>query len=36
MPRVTTGDTMAPLVIIGERAALILRTEHKLEMWPAA
>jgi choline dehydrogenase len=30
MPRVTTGNTMAPCVIIGERAAEILRTEHKL------
>jgi choline dehydrogenase len=31
MPRVTTGNTMAPCVIIGERAADILRTEHKLQ-----
>ena len=30
MPRVTTGNTMAPCVIIGERAAEILRIEHKL------
>jgi choline dehydrogenase len=30
MPRVTTGNTMAPCVIIGERAAEMLRTEHKL------
>jgi choline dehydrogenase len=30
MPRVTTGNTMAPCVIIGERAAHILRIEHKL------
>jgi choline dehydrogenase len=30
MPRVTTGNTMAPCVIIGERAAEILREEHKL------
>ena len=30
MPRVTTGNTMAPCVIIGERAARILRIEHKL------
>jgi len=29
MPRVTTGNTMAPCVIIGERAAEILRLEHK-------
>ena len=30
MPRVTTGNTMAPCVIIGERAAEILRAEYKL------
>jgi choline dehydrogenase len=30
MPRVTTGNTMAPCVVIGERAAQILRIEHKL------
>jgi choline dehydrogenase len=30
MPRVTTGNTMAPCVIIGERAAEILRAEHQL------
>ena len=30
MPHVTTGNTMAPCVIIGERAAEILRAEHKL------
>jgi choline dehydrogenase len=30
MPRVTTGNTMAPCVIIGERAAEILRTDRKL------
>ena len=30
MPRVTTGNTMAPCVIVGERAAEILQTEHKL------
>jgi choline dehydrogenase len=29
MPRVTSGNTMAPCVIIGERAAMILQTEHK-------
>jgi choline dehydrogenase len=28
MPRVTTGNTMAPCIIIGERAAEILREEH--------
>jgi choline dehydrogenase len=30
MPRVTTGNTMAPCVIIGERAAKIVRTEHQI------
>jgi choline dehydrogenase len=30
MPRVTTGNTMAPCVIIGERAADILKTQHTL------
>jgi choline dehydrogenase-like flavoprotein len=30
MPRVTTGNTMAPCVIIGERAAEVIRTDHKL------
>jgi choline dehydrogenase len=30
MPRVTTGNTMAPCVIIGERAAKILRAERGL------
>jgi choline dehydrogenase len=30
MPRVTTGNTMAPCVIIGERAAEILQVTHKL------
>jgi choline dehydrogenase len=30
MPRVTTGNTMAPCVIIGERAAEVLRREHEL------
>jgi len=30
MPRVTTGNTMAPCVITAERAAEILRIEHKL------
>jgi choline dehydrogenase len=28
MPRVTTGNTMAPCVIIGERAADILQARH--------
>ena len=31
MPRVTTGNTMAPCVVIGQRAAEILQTEHKLQ-----
>jgi choline dehydrogenase len=30
MPRVTTGNTMAPCVVIGERAGEILRSAHKL------
>jgi len=30
MPRVTTGNTMAPCIVIGERAADALRAEHKL------
>jgi choline dehydrogenase len=30
MPRVTTGNTMAPCVVIGERAAEILKKKHKL------
>ena len=30
MPRVTTGNTMAPCVIIGERAGAILKADHKL------
>jgi choline dehydrogenase len=32
MPRVTTGNTMAPCVIIGERAAEILRQRHNLSV----
>jgi choline dehydrogenase len=28
MPRVTTGNTMAPCVVIGERAAEILKIAH--------
>jgi choline dehydrogenase len=31
MPRVTTGNTMAPCIIIGERATEVLRNEHRLE-----
>jgi choline dehydrogenase len=30
MPRVTTGNTMAACVIIGERAGELLRAAHKL------
>ena len=30
MPRVTTGNTMAPCVIIGERAAELLKAAHRL------
>jgi len=30
MPGVTTGNTMAPCVIIGERAAEILDAAHNL------
>jgi choline dehydrogenase len=30
MPRVTTGNTMAPCVIIGERAADALKAQHRL------
>jgi choline dehydrogenase len=28
MPRVTTGNTMAPCVVIGERAAEMLKARH--------
>ena len=35
MPRVTTGNTMAPCIIIGERAAEALRNEHRLCASPA-
>ena len=31
MPRVTTGNTMAPCVIIGERATEIIRKQHQIE-----
>jgi choline dehydrogenase len=34
MPRVTTGNTMAPCVIIGERAGEILKAEHKISGAP--
>jgi choline dehydrogenase len=30
MPPVTTGNTMAPCVVIGERAGHILKTAHQL------
>jgi choline dehydrogenase len=30
MPRITSGNTMAPCVIIGERAAEEMRAEHRL------
>ena len=30
MPGITTGNTMAPCVVIGERAAGIIRREHAL------
>jgi choline dehydrogenase len=30
LPRVTTGNTMAPCVVIGARAADVLRTDRKL------
>jgi choline dehydrogenase len=30
MPRVTTGNTMAPCVVIGERAGGILRRAHRI------
>jgi choline dehydrogenase len=30
LPRITTGNTMAPCVIIGERAADVLRIDHKV------
>ena len=30
MPRVATGNAMAPCVVIGERANELLRAAHKL------
>ena len=30
MPRVTTGNTMAPCVIIGERASEMIRKAHQI------
>jgi choline dehydrogenase len=32
LPRVTTGNTMAPCVVIGERAAALLQDEHGASM----
>ena len=31
MPRVTIGNTMAPCIVIGERAAEMLRNDHRIE-----
>ena len=31
LPRVTTGNTMAPCIVIGEWAAAILQKEHGLQ-----
>jgi choline dehydrogenase-like flavoprotein len=30
LPRITTGNTMAPCVIIGERAAEMLQSDHRV------
>ena len=30
MPRVTTGNTMAPCVVIGERAGEIIRSQRQM------
>ena len=30
MPRITTGNTMAPCVVIGERAAAEIKAQHRL------
>ena len=30
MPRVTAGNTMAPCVVIGERAAEMLKIAHRI------
>jgi choline dehydrogenase-like flavoprotein len=30
MPRITTGNTMAPCMVIGERAGEILNADHPL------
>jgi choline dehydrogenase-like flavoprotein len=36
MPRISTGNTMAPCVIIGERAAAMIAADHGLSPEPAA
>jgi choline dehydrogenase len=35
MPRITTGNTQAPCVVIGERAADILCAAHNLPVAPS-
>lgn len=35
MPRITTGNTMAPCVVIGERAADLIRAQHGVSLAPA-
>jgi choline dehydrogenase-like flavoprotein len=30
MPRITTGNTMAPCMVIGERAGELLKADHDL------
>jgi choline dehydrogenase len=30
MPRITTGNTMAPCVVIGERAAELIRQTYRI------
>ena len=30
MPRITTGNTMAPCVVIGERAAELIKAQHRI------
>ena len=30
MPRITSANTMAPCVVIGERAAQFIKSEHRL------
>nr|WP_244568085.1 GMC family oxidoreductase [Bradyrhizobium erythrophlei] len=36
MPRITIGNTMAPCVIIGERAGQMIQAEHKLKAYAPA